>query len=61
MGKEFSTTPQTVPQVSTKHRRIVSAIPHPDSVPMLERMREGNPEFLAYHDAFAVAREAVRD
>jgi 4-aminobutyrate aminotransferase/(S)-3-amino-2-methylpropionate transaminase len=43
MGKEFSTTPQTVPQVSTKHRRIVSAIPHPDSVPMLERMREVEP------------------
>ncbi|WP_139559455.1 NAD(P)-dependent methylenetetrahydromethanopterin dehydrogenase [Methylotetracoccus oryzae] len=28
---------------------------------LLERMREGNPEFLAYHDAFAVAREAVRE
>jgi len=43
MGKEFSTTPQTVPLVATKHRRIVSAVPHPDSVPMLERMREVEP------------------
>jgi methylene-tetrahydromethanopterin dehydrogenase len=28
---------------------------------LLERMREGDPEFLAYHDAFEVARHAVRD
>ena len=43
MGKEFSTTPQVVPHVETKHRRIGSPVPHPDSVALLERMREVEP------------------
>ena len=43
MGKEFSTIPQTVPHVETKHRRICTPVPHPDSVSLLERMREVEP------------------
>jgi len=43
MGKEFSTVPQTVPHVETKHRRICTQVPHPDSVPLLDRLREVEP------------------
>jgi 4-aminobutyrate aminotransferase-like enzyme len=43
MGKEFSITPCHVPQVETKYRRIASALPHPDSVPMLEKLRQFEP------------------
>ena len=43
MGKEFSIAPQPVPPVQTKHRRIVSALPHPDSLPTLEKLRSIEP------------------
>lgn len=43
MGKEFSTVPQAVPHVETKHRRICTQVPHPDSVPLLDRLREVEP------------------
>ena len=43
MGKEFSITPQDVPQVDTKYRRIQTAIPHPDSIATLERLRQYEP------------------
>jgi len=43
MGKEFSTLPQTVPHVETKHRRICTPVPHPESAPLLDRMREVEP------------------
>ena len=43
MGKEFSITPRTVPRVETKYRRIVTALPHPDSVPTLEKLRQFEP------------------
>ncbi|MBK8090658.1 MAG: aspartate aminotransferase family protein [Verrucomicrobiaceae bacterium] len=43
MGKEYSTTPQTVPHVQTAHRRICTPVPHPDSLPLLERMRQVEP------------------
>lgn len=39
MGKEYNITPVTVPHVETKYRRIVTALPHPDSVPTLEKLR----------------------
>ena len=32
MGKEFDTTPQTVPHVSTKYRTICTQVPHPESL-----------------------------
>jgi len=43
MGKEYSIVPRTVPSVETKYRRIVSALPHPDSVPTLEKLRTFEP------------------
>jgi len=43
MGKEFSITPTNVPKVETKHRRIATPIPHPDSVPTLEKLRKFEP------------------
>ena len=46
MGKEFSITPRTVPHVETKHRRIVTPVPHPDSVPTLEKLRCFEPQSM---------------
>jgi 4-aminobutyrate aminotransferase / (S)-3-amino-2-methylpropionate transaminase / 5-aminovalerate transaminase len=43
MGKEFNITPQTVPHVSTKYRTICTQIPHPDSLPVLEKSRKFEP------------------
>jgi 4-aminobutyrate aminotransferase/(S)-3-amino-2-methylpropionate transaminase len=43
MGKEYSITPQTVPHVQTKYRRIASPLPHPDSVATLEKLRTFEP------------------
>ena len=43
MGKEYSITPVTVSPVETQYRRIATAIPHPDSVPTLERLRKYEP------------------
>jgi len=43
MGKEFSIAPRTVPHVETKYRRIVTPLPHPDSVATLEKLRQFEP------------------
>ena len=43
MGKEFSIVPRDVARVETKYRRIATAIPHPDSLPTLERLRKFEP------------------
>ncbi len=43
MGKEFSIVPRQVARVETKYRRIVTEIPHPDSVPTLEKLRQFEP------------------
>jgi len=43
MGKEYSIQPITVPTVATKHRRIQSAVPHPESVATLEKLRTLEP------------------
>ncbi|MEW6303017.1 MAG: aspartate aminotransferase family protein [Verrucomicrobiota bacterium] len=43
MGKEFSIEPRQVPRVETKYRRIVTPVPHPDSVPTLEKLRAFEP------------------
>ena len=34
----FQLTPMSVPHVETKHRRIVTRIPVPESIPILERI-----------------------
>src|SRR5260221_14612377 len=46
MGKEFNMTPRSVPRVETKHRRIVSQLPHPDSVATLEKLRLYEPQSM---------------
>jgi 4-aminobutyrate aminotransferase-like enzyme len=46
MGKEFSITPRDVPHVETKYRRILTPIPHPDSVATLEKLRELEPQSM---------------
>lgn len=46
MGKEFNITPQDVPHVETKHRRICTPLPHPDSVATLEKLRRLEPQSM---------------
>jgi 4-aminobutyrate aminotransferase-like enzyme len=46
MGKEFSITPRQVPVIQTKHRRIVTLIPHPDSIPTLQKLRQFEPQSM---------------
>src|SRR5436309_5501384 len=46
MGKEFSITPRQVPKVETKHRRIITPLPHPDSVATLEKLRRCEPQSM---------------
>jgi 4-aminobutyrate aminotransferase / (S)-3-amino-2-methylpropionate transaminase / 5-aminovalerate transaminase len=46
MGKEFSITPRTVPRVETKFRRIVTPVPHPDSLATLEKLRRFEPQSM---------------
>jgi len=43
MGREFNITPQAVPRVETKYRRIITQVPHPESLPTLERLRQFEP------------------
>jgi 4-aminobutyrate aminotransferase-like enzyme len=46
MGKEFNIVPTEVPRVQTKYRRIVSPLPHPDSIATLEQLREVEPQSM---------------
>ena len=46
MRKEFSIKPRAVPPVQTKYRRIVTPIPHPDSVPTLARLIQFEPQSM---------------
>ena len=46
MGKEFSIVPRQVPPVETPFRRIVTPLPHPDSVPILEKLRQFEPQSM---------------
>ena len=46
MGKEFSTTSQAVPHVETRFRRIVTPLPHPESVATIERLRRFEPQSM---------------
>jgi hypothetical protein len=36
-------TPKSVPKVQTKYRRIVTSIPVPESIPILEALRNNEP------------------
>jgi len=46
MGKEFSITPRPVPRVETRFRRIITALPHPDSLSTLEKLRQFEPQSM---------------
>ena len=46
MGKEFSTTPREVSRVETKYRRIITPLPHPDSLATLEKLRQFEPQSM---------------
>src|SRR5947207_8416262 len=46
MGKEFSIAPRAVPRVETKYRRIVTPLPHPDSLATLEKLRKFEPQSM---------------
>src|SRR3569623_2515138 len=43
MGKEYSITPVAVSKVETKHRRVSGSLPHPASIPTLEKLRSLEP------------------
>lgn len=47
MGKPFDITPKNVPPVETPFRRISTPIPHPDSVPTLERLLKFEPRSMS--------------
>ncbi len=38
-SKEQQLFPRTVPEVNTKYRRIKTAIPGPESIPLLKQLR----------------------
>jgi len=46
MRKEFTTKPSHVPFVETKYRRIATPIPHPDSLPTLEKLMHFEPQSM---------------
>lgn len=46
MGKEFSLTSRSVPRVGTPFRRIVTPLPHPDSLPVLQTLRRCEPQSM---------------
>lgn len=46
MSKEFSIVPREVPRVETKYRRIISPLPHPESVAALEKLRQFEPQSM---------------
>ena len=46
MGKEFSIAVRNVPRVETKFRRIVTPLPHPESVATLQTLRQLEPQSM---------------
>lgn len=47
MAKSFSLVPVDVPRIETAHRRIVTPLPVPESIPLLERLRQVEPRSMA--------------
>jgi 4-aminobutyrate aminotransferase / (S)-3-amino-2-methylpropionate transaminase / 5-aminovalerate transaminase len=47
MGKPFDITPRDVPHVETPFRRVTTPIPHPDSVPTLQRLLKHEPRSMS--------------
>src|SRR5690242_2107411 len=46
MGNEFNIEPRIVPEVKSKYRRIGTPIPHPDSVGLLNKLRQYEPHSM---------------
>jgi 4-aminobutyrate aminotransferase-like enzyme len=46
MGNEFSIEPCIVTEVKSQYRRIASPIPHPDSIPVLNKLRQYEPHSM---------------
>ena len=46
MGKEFSIIPRAGPPVRTNYRTILTPLPHPDSVPTLQRLHRYEPQSM---------------
>src|SRR5256885_7121915 len=46
MGKELNIVPRQVPRIETRFRRIITPLPHPDSIPTLERLRQFEPQSM---------------
>jgi len=42
----YTLTPRTVPKVETKYRRIVTPIPVPESIPILQKLRQYEPRSM---------------
>jgi 4-aminobutyrate aminotransferase/diaminobutyrate-pyruvate transaminase/4-aminobutyrate aminotransferase/(S)-3-amino-2-methylpropionate transaminase len=47
MSKSYELIPRPVPLVETKHRRICTPIPVPESIPVLEKLRQYEPESMS--------------
>jgi 4-aminobutyrate aminotransferase/diaminobutyrate-pyruvate transaminase/4-aminobutyrate aminotransferase/(S)-3-amino-2-methylpropionate transaminase len=47
MSKSYELIPRPVPLVETKHRRICTPIPVPESIPVLEKLRKYEPESMS--------------
>ncbi|MCM8808122.1 MAG: aspartate aminotransferase family protein, partial [Candidatus Omnitrophica bacterium] len=43
MGKQFPLIPEKVKKIETKYRKIVTDIPVPESLPILEKLRRYEP------------------
>ena len=43
MAREYDLTPRAVPRIETPYRRIVTDLPVPESVPILERLYQYEP------------------
>ena len=47
MSNSYELVPQVVPMLETKHRKICTPIPVPESIPILERLRRYEPESMS--------------
>lgn len=46
-GREYPLVPREVPHVNTRYRRIVTPIPVPESIPILEELRTYEPRSMS--------------
>src|SRR5712664_3300741 len=46
MRNQFSVEPRAVPEVKTEYRRIMTTLPHPESLRVLEKLRRYEPQSM---------------